>query len=224
MLLLKILVWIISLQSNPEVTSQSSLKAMENSIRMEPKAKLKRRSQVPEMHAFTWTQWKFSIVGISPSIVSRPFNWKILCGFLVLSVSIFCQLVYIFKDANTFAEYTQSIYIGSLILVIFAAMIILIVKRVTLYEFINCVDKILNTSKLNLIFNKKNICDNRLGWWIIFLSKSIFRIEIFRFDINLLQNQPSRTETEQNHVFHRIENYAVRRVCAMDHLYLFRLF
>ena len=108
----------------------------------------------PKMKAFRLTQKNFALAGISPNLLTQsyPLNGKILMGFLTLGLAIISLLMYVFNDANTFIEYTQSIYMCSLATLIVFAVMILILKRVTLYEFINGMDETINISpwKLNL--------------------------------------------------------------------------
>lgn len=53
-----------------------------------------------------------AMIGISPKLViqSYPLNGKILMGFLILSSFCISICMHIFNYAETFSEYTQSIF------------------------------------------------------------------------------------------------------------------
>lgn len=118
-------------------------KQKQPATKSEPKPKIHTQKFKP----FQLVETNCAYIGISLNSVAQPFNWKILLGFLVLSVTIVCQLVYFFNDARTYAEYTQSIYTCSLVSATFLTMLILILKRATLCEFIKHLDETINTGK-----------------------------------------------------------------------------
>lgn len=99
------------------------------------------------MKAFELIKKYYAKVGICAELATQsyPFNWQILFGFLSLSFAFVSQLDYISNDAKTFAEYTQAIYVCSFIILIFLSIVILVAKSVTLFEFMDDVDKIINT-------------------------------------------------------------------------------
>lgn len=107
------------------------------------------QSKLPRVKAFRLVRKKFATAGICPELVTQsyPINGRILFGFLTLGFTFSCQLVFISNDAQTFAEYTQSIYLCSLSTLITLAVTILILKTATMYEFMNGVDETLNTGK-----------------------------------------------------------------------------
>lgn len=115
---------------------------MENSDQTKPTTKSE-----PELKAFQLIQKHCAIIGIRLNSVSQPLSWKILLGFLALSVFIICQLIYAFNDAQTYAEYMQSIYTCSLLSAALLTMLVLVSERTTLYEFIEHLDEIINTSQ-----------------------------------------------------------------------------
>lgn len=103
--------------------------------------------KLPKMKAFQLIKEYYAKTGVCEALVTQsyPFNGKILFGLLILGLAFIFQLEYIFNDAKTFAEYTQSIYVCSFLILMFLSIIILISKRITLFEFMNDVDKIINT-------------------------------------------------------------------------------
>lgn len=99
------------------------------------------------MKVFQAIQSNFAIVGINPIVAKQPypFNVKIVLGILLLGSAIVCNLLYVIDDAETFAEYTQTIYICSVSCLILSALIITILKMKKVFEFINYTDELTNT-------------------------------------------------------------------------------
>lgn len=116
---------------------------MENSNQENPQPKL------PKIEAFKAIQKQLAIVGFGPKTTpqSHPFNGRILRGFLALSTAIIALCVYIFNDAETFLECMQSIYIASDLFLIVFALIILIIQKDEVFEFINRCESVLNASR-----------------------------------------------------------------------------
>lgn len=107
------------------------------------------QSTLPEMKAFNTILKNFAVVGYSPALVTQsyPFNWKIIMGFLLLTSNITFLCVFIFNYAETFFEYTQSIYIASVVGLFIFIFLILILKVEKFYEWIDHSDRKLNTSE-----------------------------------------------------------------------------
>lgn len=110
----------------------------------------KSKSQPANLKALEIIRKNFAIISITPSLAdqSYPFNGAILFGFLSLAAGIYCTSVFIIYEADTFAEYTQSIYMDSLLIFISIALLILMAKVGKLFEVINCCNDIVNTSEL----------------------------------------------------------------------------
>lgn len=109
-------------------------------------------SAQPKLKAFKTVQKNFAMIGISPELLTQsyPLNGKILMSFLLIISGITFVCVYLFTEAKTFFEHTQSICNASIGLLIFFALAILILKVEKLFEFIDRCDSILNTRKWNL--------------------------------------------------------------------------
>lgn len=116
---------------------------------MEKSKDEKSKSQSSKHKVFGIIQEHLAIIGIEPNLVeqSYPFNGKILFGFLLLGSSIYCTFVFIIYEAETFAEYTQSVYIGSNGVLNIFVLLIIILKIKRLYDFINDCDDLVNTSQ-----------------------------------------------------------------------------
>lgn len=109
-------------------------------------ANSKEEAKLSKMEVFKTIRKNFVTVGISPKLATQayPFNGKISMGFLILNLTLIFIFVYIFNDAKTFFEYTQSIYMASALILFIFVLLILISKVGKLFEFINNCDKILN--------------------------------------------------------------------------------
>lgn len=137
----------------------------------------------------------FATAGISPELVSQtfPINWKIFMGFSSLMVGIYAVCVYIFNDAKTFVEYTQSIYICSMAILIFAALTITLLNVKKLFNFIEFYDRIAKTGEIDWNQILTNCTFENILW--------IFRsIKIFCIEIHLWWNQSNGRKIERNHI------------------------
>lgn len=116
---------------------------------METPVQEKPQLKIPELRAFKSIQKNFAMAGISRELMiqSYPLNERIVTGFLLLSSTLVFICVYILNDAETFFEYTQSIYIASVATLFIFALFILIMVLENVFEFIDRCDCILNTSK-----------------------------------------------------------------------------
>lgn len=110
------------------------------------------KPKLSKMKVFQLTQANFASAGIfaNSTIKSQRFNMEIVKSFLIIGSSITCSLMYAFLEANTFAEYTQSIYSGSLAALIFFALVIIIFNVKKLFRLIKTCENIVNMSELNI--------------------------------------------------------------------------
>lgn len=128
-------------------TEQQNVTKVENSKPEESTSKSKPKApQPPKFKAFEIIRKNFANAGITPTLVkqSYPFNGTVLIGFFMLTSAIYGTSVFIIIDAYTFAEYTQSIYADSLLILIAIAVLILILKVKNLFEFIVGCDYLVN--------------------------------------------------------------------------------
>lgn len=105
--------------------------------------------KIPKLKSFQNVRKKFEILGLGPDLAMQPypFNRRLCMGFLLLGFINTFQLMYIFNEAETFAEYTQSIYFCSIFTDGIAQIIVSIFKVHTLYEFIDGTNVALNIGK-----------------------------------------------------------------------------
>lgn len=102
-----------------------------------------------ELKAFEIVQRKFATIGITAKFATQPYplNGRICIGFSILIPYITFLCVFIFNYAETFSEYTQSIYIATAASVFNLALLLLILKKKVLYECINRLNQLINTSE-----------------------------------------------------------------------------
>lgn len=115
-----------------------------------PELKKSHREQ-SKLKAFKTIQKNFAMIGISAKLVTQsyPLNEKIFMGFLLFgSVTVFTS-VYILNYAETFFEYTQSVYLACVAIFFTTELLISILKVDTLFEFMERADCMMNTSKWN---------------------------------------------------------------------------
>lgn len=123
---------------------KKNFEAMENSTEENQNTKLPSKMKV-----FHLTRKKFATLDVTPdlSLQSYPINGKITLIFLLLSSFFICNLVFAFLEAKTFTEYTQSIYMGSLAVLIIFCLAIIVFNMEKLFEVINDVENIVNASE-----------------------------------------------------------------------------
>lgn len=110
------------------------------------------QSKLSKLKIFQLCQKHFATIGISPNLVMQayPINVKIFMAFVMNHVTIISNLVYVVREAKTFAEFTQSIYFISMALLIIFALMIIILKVDKLFELIENFDRMVNTSKYQI--------------------------------------------------------------------------
>lgn len=110
------------------------------------------RSEPPKLQAFEIIQKYFAFAGITPSLAKQPYplNASILFGILMLGAAIYFTSVFIIYEAETFAQYTQSVYAVSLVALIALALLIIILKVESLFEYFNKNDILVNTSEYSI--------------------------------------------------------------------------
>lgn len=111
----------------------------------------KQQPPPPKLKAFEINKKYFTTIGITPNLTDQswPLNGIILFEFLMLGSAICCTFVFIIYDAETFGDYTQSVYTGSVVTFGILALVILIVKADKLFAIFNGCDEIVNTSESN---------------------------------------------------------------------------
>lgn len=139
----------VKLQSNRLRVVQNSTK-IERNRKMENSEQPKSKAKLPKCKVFEIPLKNLAIVGIRPNLAMQPypFNAKIFMGFLALGCAIYCTCVYTIYDAKSFAEYTQSIYVCSLLALIVLILLAIIPNAEKMFELIDACDQLVNTSQL----------------------------------------------------------------------------
>lgn len=109
---------------------------------------LKKKSSAT-MKIFQNNQRYFATLGINRTLTMRayPLNLKLSIGFSFLGLSIISMLVYGFKEAKTFTEYTQCVYYCSIMSLIMFSLMTLTFNVEAYYDYINGMDAFINTGK-----------------------------------------------------------------------------
>lgn len=99
------------------------------------------------MKIFQSTKQFLANVGIAPD--SRPFNLRNSLTLLVFGITVILVSSFLFCEANTFKEYTESIYMTSVSWAIFITFLSVIWKKEYIFLFTDQWEKIAETSKLS---------------------------------------------------------------------------
>lgn len=108
------------------------------------------------MNIFQRIKERYAILGIRQSSQSSQkyqLNRRILFGFLVFGCNILSQILFIFRVANGFIEYVDCICATSATMIIFVCFATNVFNRVLLFEVINNIENLIDSSKTNSNFN-----------------------------------------------------------------------
>lgn len=102
---------------------------------------------------FELIQKNFAIIGITleQSMQTHPFNGRILFGFLLLSMNIFHQYMFLFKEACGFREHIESIYMASIGTVSFVCFATVVFKMDLLFKLIKKTEEMIIKSESKLL-------------------------------------------------------------------------
>lgn len=94
----------------------------------------------------------FATAGISSELAMQPYpsNEKILMGFSILCISIFCIFEPFFHESKTSFEYTISSCAGSYVILIMSALLIIVLKVGKLFELIRNCETVVNLSEYRI--------------------------------------------------------------------------
>lgn len=107
-----------------------------------------------KIKVFQLTQKRFASIGIAAN-QSKRFNWKILLGFLAISSYILSEMIFIImNDAQTFADYTQSIHICSIFAFQLFCFLIIVLKMDDLFASFAICEMVVNTSEYRIRVTK----------------------------------------------------------------------
>lgn len=101
------------------------------------------QSSSPKLKLFQTLQKNLSSIGI---VRRHPFNARIALILLILGVGIIFESVYIFHEAQTYLDYTQSICMFSGVILVTFNLLIMALYLTELFEIIDHCECISNTS------------------------------------------------------------------------------
>lgn len=109
----------------------------------------KTEEQLPRVKVLQQVQKNLAAIGISSDLISQayPFNRKILMVVIMICYGCTSSSLYIFLEAKTFDEYTQSIYIFSACVLISIIFIITYSKLRDIFQFIDSLENVMNFRK-----------------------------------------------------------------------------
>lgn len=109
------------------------------------------------MKIFQFLQTQYAIVGIVPpsdqSSKLNLFARRIVCNSL-LCFTIVSQFVYIFYVANDFMEYVECVCAFSASTILFVWFLAIVHREATLFENIDSIEKLIDTSKMSIFCNQ----------------------------------------------------------------------
>lgn len=105
------------------------------------------------MKIFRNVQKRYKTLGIIPSNQSAQkcsFNTRIIVGFCLFAYLIVAQFVYILQVATGFMQYMGCICSASAGTIVFVCFAAVVLRKTTLFECIDQIEKLINTSELLL--------------------------------------------------------------------------
>lgn len=90
------------------------------------------------MKIFHTIQKNFEIMGFSSNqtLQKYPLNEKNSMGIFVFIMCSISYLYYLFNIANSFMEYTQSVYVTGAVILIGSSYVIILIKMKELFQYI----------------------------------------------------------------------------------------
>lgn len=104
---------------------------------------------LPKLKLFQIPQKLLERLGVNRSLLSQshPFQARILMGCLILVLVIISHVLFIIYDAETFADYTQCTYSGSLGLTLLFVLLLFAVEAEKLFVFIGDCELMINSGE-----------------------------------------------------------------------------
>lgn len=101
-----------------------------------------------KMRMFECVESDFRIVGLNQSRQEYPFNMRILVILFIFVCGIISDIVFLLSETKTFEEFNSSLYEISSAFVVATSFTIFTWNMRKLFHFINCLEEIVNKSKL----------------------------------------------------------------------------
>lgn len=108
------------------------------------------------MELFELQKKYFAIIGIDScqAIQKNPFNKKNSATLLILISAFISTNAFIWFEATTFQEYTESFYVAATSIIATAGPVIYLTKMSQLFEFIKNMEHLIKTSKWKFFIQK----------------------------------------------------------------------
>lgn len=115
------------------------------------------------MKIFRRIRGHLTMLGMEPTPSARflPFNWKLLMGFIVFILGIGSCISFLCYKAEIIVEYIQCICVISLLIEIGFDFVAMAMQRRQLFNYIEIVEKLINTSKQNAMNHSINSFESR---------------------------------------------------------------
>lgn len=110
------------------------------------------QSKIPKKKILQSVLTNFAILGIQPDSVAQPclLNGRILIGFCSLGLAMIGFLNYLIYEAETFIEYTQTVYIESAVVTMMFILMIIILNVEKIFKFMENCEQIVNMCRCNI--------------------------------------------------------------------------
>lgn len=96
---------------------------------------------------------EYAILGVGPSNQSTcSFSNRVVVGFLLFAWLLSSQTVYVFYVANGFIEYIECMSSQSAGIIIFIAFAVINLRKITVFEGIDGIERLIATSETVLKF------------------------------------------------------------------------
>lgn len=111
--------------------------------------KMESQPELPEIRIFQAVRRNFEFLGICPALLDQPylFNCRILLGCLIFGsglISVFISLIF---EANTFWEFTQTAFFGSVLVSGILALLFLVFRVPRLFKLFANFEHVIDTSE-----------------------------------------------------------------------------
>lgn len=110
------------------------------------------QTKLPQLMILKTIREKLALIGITPKLLAQsfPFDWNMLLTFLQISAGVSFIGMYIFLCAESFNDYTQSVFVGAGGSLVFFILLVFVLKVGKLFELINRLNEIANTCKFKI--------------------------------------------------------------------------
>lgn len=121
-----------------------------------------RDAEVPTVQFFQLIQKMYGIVGIHPlqtqNVQFSSVNWRNFSALLSFVILFFASTAYLFTEAESFVEYSQSFYVSSALVGFFTGMSVTVSKMANVFILIEKFGEFVEKSKKKIWKTLKKLC------------------------------------------------------------------